>query len=199
MTVAQHATDGNFMAQQAAMDIHQALRSLGSDYFIFGRDSLCSASDRRMHHSELSQGQRVRALGYGYTHGRDAAEECIQQPVQKFYVCDNVPLDQVRKALTGIEGITLTQSAPTNIEIMPEGIDKGYGIAQFARILDISLTQVMTLGDQENDIPMLMRAGYGVAMGNASPKTKASARYITTTHDESGFAHAINRWAFPQG
>lgn len=186
----------DFMAKESALAVHQILKAAGSDYFIFGRDSLCSASDQRIHHSELSQGDKVRALGYGYTHGREEAEECIRQPVQKFYVCNNVPFAEVRPLLANIPGIQLTQSGINNIEIMPQGIDKAYGVKKMAQLLNIPISQVMTLGDQENDIPMLQAAGYGIAMGNASEKTKAVAKYITATHDDAGFAQAIEKYAF---
>lgn len=184
-----------FMDHEAALKVYRILNELGSEYFVFGKNSLCAVAEHRKHHSELSQGDRVRALGYGYTHGRIEADECIEQPIQKFYVCNNVPLDRVRNALIGISGIELTQSGINNVEIMPSGIDKAFGVREYAGILDIPMAQVMTLGDQENDIPMLRAAGYGIAMGNASRETKAAARYVTSSNDECGFARAIEKWA----
>ena len=72
-------------------------------------------------------------------------------------------------------------------------MDKGQGVKEFAGLLGIPLSQVMTLGDQENDIPMLRAVGCGVAMGNASPETKAAAAFVTGTNDKAGFAAAV-RW-----
>lgn len=184
-----------FMRHASALAVKDTLNALGSDYFVFGQDCLCTISETLVHHTELSQGDRVREMGYGYTHGREAMDICLQRPVQKFYVCDNVPLDRVKSELEKIPEIYLTQSAPNNIEIMPFGVDKGYGVRALSAILDIPLSQVMTLGDQENDIPMLQAAGYGVAMGNASLETKAAAKYVTKSNNDCGFAHAIEKWA----
>jgi len=185
-----------FMDQDTAVQVYQILKAAECEFFIFGRDALCTVSAKRVHHSELSQGEKVRKLGYGYTRGWDAAEECIQNPVHKFYVCDNGFLKDLRERLSVIPNTLLTQSGEYNIEVMPLGVDKGYGISEYARILDIPVSQVMAIGDQENDIPMLQAAGYGVAMGNASAETKAAARYITETNDRCGFARAIEALAF---
>ena len=54
----------------------------------------------------------------------------------------------------------------------------------------------MALGDDYNDIPMLQKAGYSVAMENAVPEVKAAARYITDTNNNDGVAKAIKKLVF---
>ena len=51
--------------------------------------------------------------------------------------------------------------------------------------------QLYTIGDGENDIPMLKAAGIGIAMGNASDEVKAAADDITLTNDQFGVAAFI--------
>ena len=55
--------------------------------------------------------------------------------------------------------------------------------------------RVMALGDYDNDAGMLAYAGVGVAMGNASPRARAAAKYVTLGNDEDGVALAIRRYA----
>ena len=62
-------------------------------------------------------------------------------------------------------------------------------------MLDIVLSQVMAIGDQDNDLPMILAAGLGVAMGNASEDVKAKADVITSSNAEDGVAQAIYRYA----
>ena len=81
-----------------------------------------------------------------------------------------------------------------NIEIMPAGMDKGKGVRDMARAMGVSMDQVMALGDENNDIPMLRAAGFGVAMGNASEETKNAARFITASNAEEGFALALETY-----
>lgn len=190
-----HVLSEHFMLPQAAMAVHDALTAIGNNYFIFAHDQICTAHQGKVHHTELSQGDRIKALGLSYTNGPEAALACCRGQVQKFFVCDDTPLPPIRAALEKIPDIELTQSGERNIEIMPRGVDKGSGVKDLAAALGIPLSQVMTLGDQKNDIPMLRVAGYGVAMGNACVDAKAAARFVTGTNDENGFAQAIEKYA----
>jgi hydroxymethylpyrimidine pyrophosphatase-like HAD family hydrolase len=52
----------------------------------------------------------------------------------------------------------------------------------------------MTLGDYDNDMPMIKAAGLGVAMGNALEKVKAAADYVTDTNDNDGVGKAIEKF-----
>ena len=183
------------MDAKAAQAVLEVLLRFGSDYFIFGGRMICTSSAEIVHHSELSQGSKMKELGFTYYHGARDAQRAVLESVHKFFVCDNVPLEPVRTALSKIPGILLTRSGVHNIEVMPEGVDKGSGVRDLARIYGIPMKRVMTLGDESNDISMLQAAGYGVAMGNASEEAKAAARYVTDTNDNCGFAQAIERYA----
>ena len=172
------------------------LMKAGSDFFVFGDHAICTATARKKHHSELSQGDRISKLGFQYYHGREEVKDFVQQhTVYKFFVCDNVPLSIIRQELAAVPGIELTQSWFNNIEIMPEGVDKGRGVRDMAEAMGLSMDQVMALGDQDNDIPMLKAAGFGVAMGNGSEETKTAARFVTASYAEEGFAKALETYA----
>ena len=188
----------HYIQRDASIRVQKLLEDAGADYFMFAPHRICSSNPAIRHHSELSNGDDVKELGFSYCRGSDAAREMAKGSVYKYYVCANVPLDPLRAALRGIGSVTVTQSAPMNIEVMPQDVDKGRGVSDLARMLGIPLSQVMTLGDEENDIPMLKIAGFGVAMGNASQAAKAAAKYITATNDEDGLAAAIECYALQE-
>ncbi len=52
----------------------------------------------------------------------------------------------------------------------------------------------MAIGDSDNDRAMIERAGFGVAMGNASDAIKQMAQAVTLSNREDGVAAAIERY-----
>jgi Cof subfamily protein (haloacid dehalogenase superfamily) len=81
------------------------------------------------------------------------------------------------------------------ISIMNQSCSKASGVARLAKRLGIELSQVMAIGDNNNDIEMLRAVGWGVAMGQATDYVKACAQAVTTSNAEDGVAVAIERYA----
>lgn len=89
----------------------------------------------------------------------------------------------------------LFKSRDIVFEIMPKGIHKAKGLEILTQHLGLTAEQVMTMGDEENDVTMLEWAGWGVAMANASSHVKTKADAVTTrTNEESGVAEAIEAY-----
>jgi len=55
----------------------------------------------------------------------------------------------------------------------------------------IAAEQVVAIGDDVNDVPMLRAAGLSFAMGNAVPEARDAADRVTCTNDENGAAQAL--------
>ncbi|KGP72622.1 Cof-type HAD-IIB family hydrolase [Pontibacillus yanchengensis] len=85
----------------------------------------------------------------------------------------------------------VTNSSLTNIEVNPIGINKATALRKVSKWLDLSMENVMAIGDSLNDIAMIHEAGYGVAMGNAQDVVKEEANWVTATNEEHGVAKAI--------
>lgn len=73
----------------------------------------------------------------------------------------------------------IVETFPGCLEIMHQGIDKGSGVEMYASWHGMSVKDFMCFGDNENDNPMLEKAGWSVALLNANPKTKAICNDIT--------------------
>ncbi len=102
------------------------------------------------------------------------------------------------KAIAGLperarEHYTILKSAPYFLEILNPEVDKGYGVKMLAEKLGLQQSEVMAIGDQENDLAMIEYAGTGVAMGNAIDSVKSIAQFVTKTNREDGVAHAIEK------
>ena len=88
----------------------------------------------------------------------------------------------------------VSASSAVGIELNAKGVDKAQGLFALGRRLGIEPAFIMACGDSGNDLPMLRRAGVGVAMGNASFEAKAAARFVTDTNDNDGVAKALERF-----
>lgn len=89
--------------------------------------------------------------------------------------------------------LAVVQTAAFYLEVIPRAINKGQGILDICRALDMQPEEVVAFGDAENDIPMLRAAGVGVAMGNADPAVKAAADMVTLSNNEDGIAFALEK------
>ena len=83
------------------------------------------------------------------------------------------------------------------INITPAGVSKGEALAWLAGRLDIPQSEVMAVGDSDNDASMIAWAGVGVAMGNARPSAIKVADWIAPPLEEQGAAAALERFALP--
>jgi len=82
------------------------------------------------------------------------------------------------------------------INIVAPGVSKGEALEFLAGYLGVPLVRVMAIGDGENDIPLLRRAGLSVAMAGSSPEVKAAAGYVTLALADSGVSAALSRFLF---
>ena len=83
----------------------------------------------------------------------------------------------------------------TLIDILPPDASKGKGVEKLALLNHLTADEVMTMGDNFNDVEMLEFAGTGVVMGNADPRLRERGEFYTTvTNDEGGVAAAIERF-----
>ena len=79
-------------------------------------------------------------------------------------------------------------------DIIPIEGGKEYGINKIIEHYNISLDEVMAIGDGGNDITMLRHVPHSVAMGNAKDEVKANASYITTHILDDGIINAFKHF-----
>jgi Cof subfamily protein (haloacid dehalogenase superfamily) len=74
------------------------------------------------------------------------------------------------------------------MEIFDPAVNKWEGLLHVARRHGISPQEIVAIGDDVNDLPMIQNAGLGVAMGNARPEVKAVARRVIGANGDEGLA-----------
>lgn len=93
-----------------------------------------------------------------------------------------------------LEQYEVTSSVPDYIEFVPKGITKYKALENLCSILGVEKSEVIAIGDAENDIEMIQFAGLGIAMGNADNIVKNIADDITDSNNEDGVAKAIEKY-----
>lgn len=106
-------------------------------------------------------------------------------------------IEKVRRALDE-RGIAHCSSGRQNVEIMPEGIDKGRALSRLSEYFGVSREETMAFGDFTNDISMLKAAGHPVAMENAVDEMKRIAEIIAPVHTEGGLGQVLYRYVLKQ-
>lgn len=77
------------------------------------------------------------------------------------------------------------------IEAFKAGVTKWSGLGHLCAAMGVKDTEVVTVGDDINDLSMLRGAALSFAMGNASPPVKAAAKKETATQQQSGVAAMV--------
>ncbi len=102
-----------------------------------------------------------------------------------------------RLAKTPIEGCEITKSAEFLVEIVNTRYSKGTAVTFLADYYGVPLEKVIAVGDQQNDLPMIEKAGLGIAVANADEGLKSAATVVSErTNEEGAIAEIIENYAF---
>ena len=121
------------------------------------------------------------------------------EPTKILALCEDTKvidklLDDLRLQYTPAE-LYLTKSVATFFEATNPLVNKGAAVRYMAEeLLGLQRNNVMTVGDNFNDVEMLEYAGIGVAMGSAPAKVKAIANWVAPDVEQDGAAAAIEKF-----
>jgi hydroxymethylpyrimidine pyrophosphatase-like HAD family hydrolase len=90
--------------------------------------------------------------------------------------------------------VSAARSQPYYLDVTHPDANKGTVIRRLSTLLEVPLEQIVTLGDMPTDVLMFGPSGLSIAMGNANLSVRRTARRITTSNDQEGFANAIERF-----
>jgi Cof subfamily protein (haloacid dehalogenase superfamily) len=87
--------------------------------------------------------------------------------------------------------VTITESEPQYLEILPKDVSKGHALARIAGDLGFSASEVAAIGDYLNDLEMVEWAGFGGAMLGADDRLKTVAEIVVGSNDDGSVADFI--------
>ena len=90
----------------------------------------------------------------------------------------------------------IVKSTPYFLEFSNPKASKYCAVKFLQKYWNLKDEEILTIGDQNNDIALLEAGGIKVAMGNATDKLKQIADYVTDSVYNDGFVKAINKFIF---
>ena len=122
-----------------------------------------------------------------------ALPSALSQPATKISICSAHP-DRVAEMFADDPRYAFMISHNTGglgHKLAHPRATKSAALTCVARVLGISMTEVMAFGDDMADLDMLTACGHGVAVGNAISEVKAVADAVCPSNNEDGVARYL--------
>ena len=144
----------------------------------------------------------------------DYVKNMNNEKVMKIFICDKHQsvFNSILKRFNEIEGIEILDVSHMSRKIISNGskdvaleyfyteiseknVDKWYALEYLINKLNIDKTEVISIGDNINDLKMIEQSGLGIAMKGSSSKVTEIADYITDfDNNHNGAALAIEKF-----
>ncbi len=107
---------------------------------------------------------------------------------------DRASLKKIKKAVNqNLPDLIVTSAHSLNIEINHMQANKGQAVADFAKIRGYTADEVITVGDNLNDLSMLEWATHSYAVDNAHKRAKKAATYSAPNHADEAVTQIIEK------
>jgi Cof subfamily protein (haloacid dehalogenase superfamily) len=180
---------GQSLGYEDFRSLHELSRTLDTPMHFFDAEYLYTTnkliSPYTVHEAFITQ------IPFRHTTAEEVPEDIAMPKVM--YIDEPERLDRTIAAIPAEinDKYMMVKSAPFYLEILHREVSKGNAVKRLSEKLGIKREEVMTIGDNGNDLSMIQFAGCGVAMENAIPMVKEAADYHTKSNNENGVAHAI--------
>lgn len=192
----------DYMPAAAARRIITLLNASQMEYGVFSdNDLIVSAPSISERDLQVLWGAHLTRPGARCVIGKgcEGLDAMLQRGVNKIVAFTRTNMELLPPLRQRMEAevpqVEVSSSWVNNIEINPRGVNKGTALTALAASLSIPMAQVMALGDNDNDVPMLSAAGVSVAMSNSTPAALAAADYVTLDNKHCGVSAAIRALA----
>jgi hypothetical protein len=96
------------------------------------------------------------------------------------------------RGIPGLDWLIYTTDEDTVVAVAdPAGISKATALEWMAQHYGIGVEEICMIGDSQNDLQAIKRAGLGIAVGNARSDIKAVADAVVGDIEQDGFAEAV--------
>jgi hypothetical protein len=106
----------------------------------------------------------------------------------------NIDVDEARRVIRDHDLPVRLLDTGFAVHLQTPGVSKGTALVELAREMGLAPSEMMAIGDSENDIEMLEVAGIGVAVRNAPAPTRTAADWVSEGTYGDGFLEAIKKY-----
>lgn len=191
------------------IDIHPLPFKKAKELFAFGREhNLCVQiflKDRiYFYYADDSEKTAVSSFGKHLIFKEDDDLSVVENEeiIKVLFEKEDMPylrtLEEPLKAITDGE-VSVSFSSDRYVELNRYGINKGLGLRDLAKYLNIDISETIGIGDNLNDKELIEQAGLGCAVANAISTIKEKAGYICECdNNEGAVAEVIEKFILNQ-
>lgn len=110
------------------------------------------------------------------------------------YNDENLVTEWINERKQALPHLYIVKSTPWFCEFSTKDATKACAVNFLKKYWNLKDDEVLTIGDQDNDIELLKAGGISVAMGNGTKGVKEIADYVTDTVDNDGFVKAMEKF-----
>jgi len=98
------------------------------------------------------------------------------------------------KLKAAMPDLSVCMSKPFFLEAAPNGVHKGAAVQIIAEKLNIHPSEIIAIGNAENDLTMVQYAGLGVWVENVDPELRKFGNVIVASNNNDGVAEVVRRF-----
>ena len=163
------------------------------DYMDFNGINYCADAPEICYSTDIHGGgflEWTAKFGIDRSCFTDRPEDKPERVYKVSVIFDNVnQRDAMKKYFDGVFNIDMQTELFGDISPCGEG--KGKAVRVVAEQFGVSLDNTYAFGDGENDVPMLLTAAHGIAIGKHSPALLDYAEFVTKTVKEEGIEYGL--------
>lgn len=133
---------------------------------------------------------------------RDLRGDSHEHTIRISIVADDTDVERCERELREefgmrafCHGLTVPSTGLRVLEVFDPAVNKWDGVMHIAGRHGVAARQVVAIGDDVNDLPMITAAGLGVAMGNGKSAVREAAARVIGSNSEDGLAEFLEELA----
>lgn len=122
--------------------------------------------------------------------------------IQKVLIIDHQSpgrIHEVLRRLGDLSTLSVVVYDDRSADIMPRGCNKKKGLEMLSSLLEISMQEIIAIGDNANDKEMIESVGVGVGVKNAAACLKERVDYLCEKEGAAGVAEVVERFLTLEG